>query len=171
MAGRFTRLVVRVLREAGWSPERRVDTGEVEALLGDWGFPIHQADADVLTEFGGLDCRSGSTGSWLRFGVKEALRWTVPAQVPAFGRIIGQPLCPVGHGNGCVWLVGPQGEVVWLQDEWLGYVRVESLPSALDTHFRGDYKRTAWVGFEEAELRRLLSDPSPKGVRRDRPRK
>src|SRR5205814_8851017 len=104
-----------------------VDTTDAEWFLREWGFPIHIAAAEILHEFNDLDCHAKDTGSWLKFDVRQALMWGVPKQVPAFGRVIGEPLCPVACGNGCILLVAATGEAVWLQDEWLGYVRQASL--------------------------------------------
>src|SRR5262249_19221270 len=80
---------------------------------------------------------------------------------PAFNWITGQPLCPIGHGNGCILLVAESGEVVWLKDDWLGYVPEESFPYALDTHFRADYGRTTWVDIDENELEQVLARLKP----------
>jgi hypothetical protein len=54
-------------------------------------------------------------------------------------------------------LLTPAGAAVWLQDEWLGYVREASLAAALDTHFRAKYDPAAWVAFTNADLERIFA--------------
>jgi hypothetical protein len=153
MAERFTPTVLLVLRAAGWNEGRRVDTHDAESFLRRWGFTINPAACAVLREFLGLACHAPDTGSWLHFDVEESIRCMIAERIPALGRITGEPLCPVGCGNGGMWLVAPSGEVVWLQDEWLGYVRAGPLPVALDTHFRAAYDPEAWVEFEDGYWR------------------
>ena len=165
MAERFTPAVLSVLREAGWSEGRRADTAaSSEAFLREWGFAIQRVVADVIREFDGLKCLAEDTQSWLDFDVRGALRWNLPWQTPAFGSVIGQPLCPVAHGNGCILLLTASGEVVWLKDDWLGYVREESLPFALDTHFRADYGQTKWVDLDEEQVRKEFARLKPAGA-------
>jgi hypothetical protein len=158
MDDRFTSAVLRVLREAGWFEGRRVDTVVTEAFLQDWGLPLLPAATAILHEFDGLKCevKDRRTCTWFHFGVLESLMFFSRWQAPAFAWITGQPLCPVGHGNGCVWFVAESGEVVSLNDEWLGYVRQPSLSFALDNLFGADYDRTTWIYFDEQELDRLL---------------
>jgi hypothetical protein len=158
MANRFTPAVLRVLRQAGWSEGRHADTAAAsEAFLREWRFPVHRAATEIIGEFDGLKCYAKDTDSWLDFDVRGALMWSMPWQTPAFGWVIGQPICPVAHGNGCILLMAESGEVVWLKDDWLGYVREESFPYALDTHFRADYGRTTWVDMDEKALEQVLT--------------
>lgn len=106
MSERFTPAVLRVLREAGCFEGRQADTAaSSEAYLREWGLPIHRMAADILSEFDGLNCYAKDTKSWLKFDVREVLMWSDPWEVPAFGWVTGQPLCPVGHGNGSILLI------------------------------------------------------------------
>ncbi len=53
----------RVLREAGWTPERRVSTEEWEKTLRESdAFEIHDAARDFLREFGGLSFDASGEG-------------------------------------------------------------------------------------------------------------
>ena len=164
MTERFTKPVLRVFRKAGWSEGRRPDTTATEAFLREWALPLLPAALAIIREFGGLKCEAADTGSWLDFDVPEALMWFEPWQAPALAWVTGQPLCPVGHGNGCVWLVAESGEVVSLKDDWLGYTREPSFPYALDTHFRADYGRTTWVYIDEDELEQVFMRLKPPEV-------
>jgi hypothetical protein len=165
MPERFKPAVLRVLREAGWSDGRRAATAaSSEAFLQAWGFAVHRFVAEVISEFDGLKCMANDTQSWLNFDVRESLMWNLPWQTPAFAWIIGQPLCPVAHGNGSILLLAESGEVVWLKDDWLGYVREESFPFALDTHFRADYGRTKWVYLDEEQVEQEFARLKPAGA-------
>lgn len=149
MADHFTPAVLRVLREAGWSECRRADTAaSSEAILQEWGFAIHSVAADIIREFDGLKCLAKDSESWLDFDVRGVLMWNLPWQTPAFAWVIGQPLCPVAQGNGCILLL----------------VREESFPFALDTHFRADYGRTNWVDLDEEQVRQLFARLKPAGA-------
>lgn len=164
MAERFTPTVLRVLREAGWLEGRRASTAaSSEAYLREWRFAIHWIAADVIREFDGLKCIAKDTQSWLNFDVRGALMWNLQWQAPAFAWLIGQPLCPVAHGNGCILLLAESGEVVWLKDDWLGYTRDASFPIALDTHFRADYARNNWVDLDEEQVRQEFARLNPVG--------
>jgi len=149
MAVRFTEPVLRVLRSAGWSEGRRVDTAGTEAYLREWGLPLIPTALAILREFEGLKCRADETDRKLTFDVPEALMWFDSWQAPALTWLTSQPLCPVAYGDRMVWFVAESGEVICLHDEWLGFTREPSFPSALEGTFGAKFECGPWANIDE----------------------
>ncbi len=119
-----------MLREAGWSEDRQVDTRRVEGVLRGEGFPVHRAAVAFLERFDGLHIthpnhRAPGTTYRLSLGV-DAFPPDVlePDVMRAHVRRVGHPLCYIGEaGNGFLsLLMDPSGTVYVMNDDWLAWV-------------------------------------------------
>jgi hypothetical protein len=129
MPSRFSDEVVHVIRAAGWNEGRLVETQDATTFLREFGFTVSPPVAAFLAEFHGLhfDLVNGPHD----FDVRKATFWMTQEEVPFVNRLIDEPLCPVGYGGRCYMLLSPSSKVIFLHDEWLGFIRPMGLPEAM----------------------------------------
>jgi hypothetical protein len=131
----FSEQVLRVLRTAGWDETRITDVENVETLLRSRGFQVSPLAHDFLQSFHGLTV---DVGSCLIFDVPRLLDWMGECEPPYLPGLIGKPLCPVGEVGRCYMLLAPDGEVVYLLDEWLCYFRHVDIAEAFEASMFSD---------------------------------
>ncbi|HVK05181.1 MAG TPA: SUKH-3 domain-containing protein [Armatimonadaceae bacterium] len=103
-----------VLRQAGWSPERRVSTAEYEALYAREGLTVVPEALEVLRSFGGIVVREpvASRGNAFGFDPSQALWKHVPDFTQPF-EDTGTPMCLIGSRDSLrnpLYII-PHGEV------------------------------------------------------------
>lgn len=77
MIAAFPPDVASLLINEGWSPERRLPTGAIEAVLTERGFVVHRAAVDFLASFTGIPFQTSSRtavypGFWLGVDERES---------------------------------------------------------------------------------------------------
>lgn len=126
----FSDTTCTLLREAGWSEDRKVDTQRVEDALRREGFPVHAAARRFLGRFAGLHIiypnhRAPGTTHHLDLGVgafpPDVLE---PDVMRAHTLRVGSPLCYIGEaGSGFLsLLMDASGRVYSMNDDWLAWV-------------------------------------------------
>jgi hypothetical protein len=145
---KLTDRVRRLLQASGWDDERSVDIQPVEDLLAG-EIEVHPLAQEVLRSLHGISC---STDRSTFFDVPMAVTWLSPKDTPWLHGLINKPLCPIGCGERMILLLAPDGEVVWLHDEWLVMYRFADLAQALDAIIFFDSTRQQPIPIPEDKL-------------------
>jgi hypothetical protein len=97
--------------------------------LEEFGFTVSAQAMAFLAEFHGLhfDLVNGPHD----FDIRKATSWMDQDEVQFVNRLIEEPLCPVGYGGRCYMLLSPRSEVIFLHDEWLGFIGPLDLRKAM----------------------------------------
>jgi hypothetical protein len=131
-----------MLRSNGWHEGGQADIGGVTAFLRSKGIQVSPIAADFLREFHGLHLRLGNGGvSAMNFNVYEQLNFMEEGELDHLQTLIGQTLCPVGVGGRFLLFISPSGEMIFLHDEWLLYLRARNVHDGFEVirtlEFRG----------------------------------
>jgi hypothetical protein len=116
------------IRSSGWREARTEDVEGVISLLTAKGIGASPVAIEFLREFHGLKLRLPNGGlPWVTFDVNEEMKFIEEGEIIRLESLVKQPLCPVGLGGAFLLFVTPQGEMVFLHDEWLLYIRARSI--------------------------------------------
>lgn len=140
------------LRRAGWTPGLVVDTTLFEELLSQAGFVAHDAALTFFREFGGLriqypHAKVVEMTDEMHFDPSIVVKHVVPADVAAYGKVIGKKLCPIGEAaRGYLMLMmDEKGEVYGAYDDF--FVEVgESGGAAIEALCSGTELKSIPVG-------------------------
>jgi hypothetical protein len=124
----------RLLRTAGWNEGRTVDVEPVKSLLERRGFALSPVAAEFLGRFHGFKTRSTNRGglSFIDFDVPYAVGGIEDEDKPFIDALAEAPLTPVGHGGGALLFLTADGEMVVLNDQWLGFSRIPTIAEGMD---------------------------------------
>ncbi len=91
-----------LLRRAGWSETRRVDTGPYVAALRTEGYPVHPIVVEFLERFGSLTVvhphhKVRNSDDRFHFDVARAVSRADPENVEVDSERVGTPLCVIGE--------------------------------------------------------------------------
>lgn len=121
------------LRSHGWRDGRQVDISAIEAFLQSKKIEVSRVAADFLREFSGLHLQLPNGGlSAVNFDVHEEMTFLEEGELARLQSLVGQPLCPVGLGGRFLLFMAPSGEMVFLHDEWLLYLRARNVHDAFE---------------------------------------
>jgi hypothetical protein len=112
----------RVLRDAGWTPGRRVDTGELRRRLEQFGFVVSEAAERFLSEFGGpvFDISGpGISRARESFEFDPLLNEGEDDRFTEWSETIGEPLTPIGELDQRYSLGISESGEIYLVAEWL----------------------------------------------------
>ncbi|HEY5397174.1 MAG TPA: SUKH-3 domain-containing protein [Trebonia sp.] len=128
-----------VLREAGWTPGRRVDTSRWIDVIEAAGIAAHDAARRFLAEFGGLSIDisgSGVTRAREPFELDPLLCVGEEGRFTEWGEEIGRSIFPIGvHDRGRFFL-GIDGESgILLVETWVA--SFGRMPTALENLISG----------------------------------
>jgi hypothetical protein len=122
----MSELVDKVLREAGWDPERlRSSEGDL-ILLGDNQFPVGEQLGGFLSEYGDLAVKYVRNGQedGAVIDVRNACAWADPEWVREYSERAGTVLSPIGYANHqhLILLMGEDGRFFGGFGDFLGYL-------------------------------------------------
>ena len=150
----FSEQTIQYLRRAGWTPGSVVDTNSFEELLTRAGFVAHDAALTFLREFGGLTiqhphAKVADMTDDMHFDLSIVVKHVVPADVDAYGKVIGRKLCPIGEAaRGYLMLMmDEQGAVYGGYDDFFVEV-AESGHAAIEALCSGKELKSIPVGGE-----------------------
>jgi hypothetical protein len=140
-----------ILRQAGWSPDREVDTSEWVETLRDQGnevFPLAEA---IMKKFGGLRLRHREAGGPSRhdFDVNPSHWYDQRDRVGDIEEILGISLCPVGETSGAAMLAVLadgrvidefEGEIIQIGENWRAALDNLLLGRGADLKLAEDYE-------------------------------
>jgi hypothetical protein len=136
---RFSPEVEGVLREAGWTPERRVEVDGLVAPFATEGLRPHRAAIDFLAEFAGLDIQirgPGVTRAREPFELDPSLCEGEEGRFADWGQEIGHELFPIGElDNGRYFLGIDENGEVYVIETWVASFGV--MPDAMENLVRG----------------------------------
>ncbi|WP_084534936.1 SUKH-3 domain-containing protein [Nocardia yamanashiensis] len=131
--------VERVLRTAGWSPGRQIDTGVWRQRLEGSGFRWSGAADRFLAEFGGLVVAGsgpGITSAREPFELDPLLAEGEDDRFAGWAEVIGESITPVGElDSGRYFLGVAESSELYLVADWLG--SFGRLPEALEAVILG----------------------------------
>jgi SUKH-3 immunity protein len=123
----------RVLRQAGWYPERHAAPEGLVRRLESIGFTVSVAAYNFIDHFCFLTIEHmRKWPHFLRFDPGETLNWIRSSDIPYLSALTGRSLCPIGHGGGSLLFMSPNAEVIILNDEWMGWGLIRDVGQALD---------------------------------------
>jgi hypothetical protein len=125
--------VLPILRAHGWHEERQVDVGEIVAFLKNNGIDPSPTATAFLQAFNGLRLQLPNGGlSAVAFDVFEEMQFLEVGELVELESLVNQSLCPVGLGGRFLLFIASSGEVVFLHDEWLMYLRAKNFTDAFE---------------------------------------
>ncbi|WP_164000769.1 SUKH-3 domain-containing protein [Pyxidicoccus caerfyrddinensis] len=148
--------VLKLLREAGWAPERDVPAEEARAALSRAGITLHPAAERVLRSLGGLTLRTQELRS-LQFDALNALNQMDEELLPYVRRYFTESACPVAFGNDMIFFMSEDGRWMALHDQWLVYYLLPGLDAVL--------RFSLFVENELGQMTSLEGDMVPPGYR------
>lgn len=126
----FSDHTLSVLREAGWSPARRIDPQSAVAALQQAGYTVFAPVHDFLVSFGELHLRypivtqrGRQLTSDMRLDPRQALPRLFREDIAAFEQIVGTELCVIGdggHGH-LTFMMDEHGRVFGGIEEWFAF--------------------------------------------------
>jgi hypothetical protein len=133
----FTETTARVLREAGWTPERRVDLSALPQRLGARNLVLHGAAREFLERFYGLEGSVPIDGfpginGFVCFKPEAVIRFLDPQQDGAFlAKLISRPAYPVGTTSGHTVFIfmDDRGRSYLLDMEWTLFGELAATPA------------------------------------------
>jgi hypothetical protein len=102
--------VAAVLRNAGWTPERRTDVTVGVALLTAEGYPVSARVVAFLEAFSGLRLVGAEPGRIIWVDGAEAATDSDPEWCAAYSAAIGRPLVPIGGYSHMTIFIDDRGE-------------------------------------------------------------
>ena len=150
--------VLPILLAHGWHEGRRVDVSEVIAFLKSKGVDPNTTATAFLQTFAGLRLHLPNGGlSAVAFDVHEVMNFLENGELAELASLVGQSLCPVGLGGRFLLFIASSGQVVFLHDEWLMYLRAKDVHDAFDV--------ICDPGFKDYETVMLADDQKPLAFR------
>jgi hypothetical protein len=147
-----------ILRSYGWHEGRQVEIGGIKAFLTSRGIEVSPMAVDFLREFHGLHLQLPNGGlPWVKFDVNEEMTFLEEGELDQLESLVKQPLCPVGLGGAFLLFITPSGEMIFLHDEWLLYLR------ARNVHDGFEIIRT--LEFKDYQTIMLADDQKPPAFR------
>jgi hypothetical protein len=119
-----------LLRKAGWYEGRRVDVSGIKSLLETHGFVVSQVANDFLSEFHGLRVHDGEF--FVEFNVPDAISWMGEGETPYIEALLKASPCLVGLKGTAYILLTPESQVMILNDQWMGYIILNSIYDGMD---------------------------------------
>jgi hypothetical protein len=120
---RFSEETERVLRSAGWQPQRRVDTAPWRPQLESCGFHMHEAAENFLSEFGGLVVDVSGPGisrARVPFELDPVLADGEDDRFSEWSEDIGSSLFPIGElDHGRFFLGLDEVGYIYLVADWI----------------------------------------------------
>jgi hypothetical protein len=109
----FNERVRVALIDAGWTPERSVDTEAIRRAHEARGIKFHDAAESFLRAFGGLVIPDTLGAALVRMDAEHQLSRVTDAQLKDYGTWIGEPLVVIGtaQGGAQLLLLTPRGAV------------------------------------------------------------
>ena len=97
--------------------------------------------ADFLREFHELHLQPPNGGlSSVKFDVYEEMTFLEEGELGQLESLVKQPLCPVGLGGRFLLFITPSGEMIFLHDEWLLYLRARNVHDAFEVICIAEFK-------------------------------
>jgi hypothetical protein len=123
-----------ILRTAGWNEQYVGGIEDVDSYLEIGGFNMTPVAREFIGEFHGIKLRVQNLGglSFVHFDVFEEMGWIEEADRPFLDALVRAPLFPIGHGGGTLLFLTPTGEMILLNDQWLGFSQVPTIREGMD---------------------------------------
>lgn len=132
-----SRIVARIMNQAGWFNGRHIDTSEYEKMLRSEGYHVFPAVTEFLSQFGGLyfenpDAQPPAPEDW-HFDVKAAVKHAFPTNLYLYGRRLGDEVCLIGEASRdhLVLMMDGSGRVFGGYDQVLLYIGSSGLDSII----------------------------------------
>jgi hypothetical protein len=150
--------VLATLRSHGWYEGRRGNIEEIAAFLRSKGIEVGPLATDFLREFHGLHLQLPTGGlSSVTFDVYEEMKFLEEGELGQLESLLKQPLCPVGLGGRFLLFMTPAGEMIFLHDEWLLYLRARKVHDGFEVICTAEFK--------DFQTITLLDDQKPPAFR------
>jgi hypothetical protein len=121
-----------VLYGAGWQEQRSIDVASFLADLRRRSFKSHPAAEEVYRSLIGIEVRSPTDRRrWVRFEPVVVSRILNPEDLDLLSRTFGKALYPLGLASSAFLLMTSDGEICFLDEDWLFFHRISSLESLL----------------------------------------
>jgi hypothetical protein len=123
-----------ILRAAGWFEGRRIDISPIKQFLQEYGFSVFPTAVEFLGEFHGLKKLVLPKGglSFVHFDVWEEMAYVEEDDKSYLFGLVAEPICPVGHGGGCLLFATASGALVYLNDQWFACGYIPSFREGMD---------------------------------------
>jgi hypothetical protein len=90
--------VLKLLRERGWSEDRRVSLDEARASLASVGAPLHAYAEELLQAFDGLQFYNPATDRSMKVSAEVTCDWFGEENLPYVQALFAPSACPVALG-------------------------------------------------------------------------
>jgi hypothetical protein len=150
--------IERLLRAAGWSPGRRVDTSGAEQALINAGFPITPAALAALREFSGLTIQGPNPANNVTINGEQIVLSVFPSWFDRYNEAEGHTFTPIGENGPMVVMIDETGSVWGAFDDEYGRIG-DTVPEAvydmlfpnptrpgLDRHLTLDAEHFSYLG-------------------------
>lgn len=144
--------VNKLLQQAGWTPNRAIDTSEYQLLFEDNGLPVLPVALNILREFGGLRVQGihpYTQNSYLWLDIDPIFACDVQSVelLLDFSTILERPLTPIGIAAQGEWvlLVDAEGRVYANHDLDIYYV-ADEIREAIQVLCRPEKKNLKKLG-------------------------